>query len=893
MSNSVNVPTNTQQRDRDVENKLRLYGIYTAFANGKLPSNKQIDVALSSFLNHNKLRNPNDQLSSEGKAILEDFRIVVEEAKRLLLTKNYDQALQEFIWNATQLSQKGVPAGTPGAPVDKDSVNRDAQQGLEGLKTLGQLILTNGQFRKLLNDAVILLRDIAGDAATKAASRVNPTQEQLNQIDNPAADHEWHDTPNFSTNNIKQQFRGKIDRNKPISRDEVRDVAGNATQAADPHGSRNPRDTAERAAYDQRQGTQSSFDARSGLSAGVNDLTSRVDENVPEDQKQKAREYRDRTQKYLKGKMPQERREQTIWRLKKMVIEIQGHQDYNEAINTLITLAETYSGHGKTIASQGAGQVKDAHQDNYLQSAENSLKVLLERFANNTSADDLIDAINDIYRDADRDPELKNWFRSVSAYIRKCLQQQGYIMEPASTDEYHKLYDQGNFLLRNRYRNHTDRLMDEVQFMGDQFVADPDNKRFGNALQKLFNDLGNDENGKPIFKKYLIKDITQIIIPDIFESVRYVPVPRIEYSDKQFDAVVENLVIESDNLMPNVLEIDNDLHYRFGRKTTSSKHSQKVTVSASQIQCDLRDISYYVRRKQGFPSITDTGIMDVFLGGEGFGFKLQLSTAEKHDRARFFKVDTIKVNVKHLSIKLKQSKHKALFGLFKPLLLKVLKPVIVKVIEQQIRRTFSDFDAFCYRVYQEEQKVERELEDNPDPESAQNIYSRYYKAFQKEIMARKQKAEARTADKHAKMAVTTEDSIFSHIKLPGGISTRATEFKNQALQGDRWESDVFSISSASPTTNLPQPTPVTRKSPHAHRRSVKDQDTSANGHSRDSGYLGQEGVSGYVGGNTGDSNGNTGYGANNTHNPVLLNKGSEEPCEPYTTATQPTPYDIA
>ena len=31
------------------------------------------------------------------------------------------------------------------------------------------------------------------------------------------------------------------------------------------------------------------------------------------------KEYNARTQNYLKGKMPKERREQTIWRLKKMV----------------------------------------------------------------------------------------------------------------------------------------------------------------------------------------------------------------------------------------------------------------------------------------------------------------------------------------------------------------------------------------------------------------------------------------------------------------------------------------------------------------------------------------------------------------------------------------------
>jgi hypothetical protein len=188
-----------------------------------------------------------------------------------------------------------------------------------------------------------------------------------------------------------------------------------------------------------------------------------------------------------------------------------------------------------------------------------SLKLLIERFANGTSTNDLFDSINTIYRDADKDPELKSWFKHVDAYIRKCLQQQGYIMEDSATDEWNKLYDRGNFLLRDRYRNHTDRIVDEIKFLSDQFDRDPLNRSFADSMQKLFTDLGNDENGNPTFKPHLVKDLTEVIIPAIFENIRYVPIPRIEYSDREFDAVVENLVIESDNLMPNVLEIANGM----------------------------------------------------------------------------------------------------------------------------------------------------------------------------------------------------------------------------------------------------------------------------------------------------------------------------------------------
>jgi hypothetical protein len=185
------------------------------------------------------------------------------------------------------------------------------------------------------------------------------------------------------------------------------------------------------------------------------------------------------------------------------------------------------------------------------------LKTLIERFANGTSTNDLFDAINNIYSDADKDPELKFWFKQIDAYVRKCLQQQGYIMEDRATDKWNELYDRGNFLLRDRYRNHTDRIVDEIKFLADQFDADAQNKRFAESINKLFTDLGNDENGKATFKPHLIKDLTEVILPSMFESIRYVPIPRIEVSDPQIDAVIENLVIESDNLMPNILEIAN------------------------------------------------------------------------------------------------------------------------------------------------------------------------------------------------------------------------------------------------------------------------------------------------------------------------------------------------
>lgn len=439
---------------------------------------------------------------------------------------------------------------------------------------------------------------------------------------------------------------------------------------------------------------------------------------------------------------------------------------------------------------------------------------MIERFANSTSLDDLFDAINQIYRDADQDPELRGWFTDVDRFVRKCLKEQGYVLQDQSTDEYNQLYDRGHFLLRERYRNHTDRVTDLAKFYSSEFEKDPLNRAFGDSMNKLFTDLGNDENGKPTFKPHLVKDLTDVLFPYFFENVRYIPIPRIEYSDNMMDAIVENLVIEGDNLAPNVLEFGSDNYWRWGRKQTSNKNKNKVMLSVSGVQADLRDVSYYIKKKSGFPSITDKGVADIFLGGQGFSFKVQMETADDTDKNHFFKITKVDVDVKHLNIKLKSSNHKLLFGLFKPLLLKVMNPALTKVLEQQIRQNVNQLDSIAYEIKREADRAQAEAQRNPDPEHIQNMYQRYYEAAQKRFLQGKEKTEQATADKKVNVAVTQHDSIFKNIKLPGGISSKATEYKELAAKGDKWESPVFSIGEAKESTNLPKPSPITRKAQH-------------------------------------------------------------------------------
>jgi hypothetical protein len=110
-------------------------------------------------------------------------------------------------------------------------------------------------------------------------------------------------------------------------------------------------------------------------------------------------------------------------------------------------------------------------------------------------------------------------------------------MQDSWTREWNQLSDHGRYLLRDRYKDHTDNILDEIRFIGKQFAEDPLNKAFGESMEKLFNDLGRDSNGNVSFKKHLLRDVRDVILPATFENVRYVPVPRIEVSDPVADVV--------------------------------------------------------------------------------------------------------------------------------------------------------------------------------------------------------------------------------------------------------------------------------------------------------------------------------------------------------------------
>jgi len=141
------------------------------------------------------------------------------------------------------------------------------------------------------------------------------------------------------------------------------------------------------------------------------------------------------------------------------------------------------------------------------------------------------------------------------------------------------------------------------------------------------------------------------------------------------------------------------------------------------------------------------------------------------------------------------------------------------VVERQLKQAAAQVDSHAFNVKRAVKQAQSDFQADPSPDHARSIYMRYATALKDELTARKEKAAAK-ADKVAdgatkrevRLAMTQHDSLLPDVHLESGLSSRATEFADLAAKGDRWESPVFSLGSASETANPPKPAQPTRKS---------------------------------------------------------------------------------
>jgi len=797
--NAVTAPSDPRTKEADIDRKMRLYGIIQGFRQGKLPSNRQIDETLDYFVTHAPFET--SKLSREGQELIEGFRKVVKDAKEIVRVKNQDELVQNFIWNTSQFDARGHAENIKGvaAPVSKGQAQSEGQQAVEHLKTIAKLVFTNSEVRKLLSDITVLGRDVAADAAAKVAEVARPDEESLRKADEPAPDSQWiapdgstrgpnESAPDTGVRDRVEQAKQKKEEVKQDAKSEAQDQA-NRTQERAERENIDPNDK-------QQQKAIAKDEAGNIKDRVKNVISSRVPDDRKDQVRGTAQEQKNKTVDYLKEKFPEERQDRFIYRLKKVVVEQQQHDDFNQAVDFFFDMADQYKGRAKDVSNQGADKGLNVRSDPAYQNAEMELRILLERFANNTSMQPIFDAIDVLYTDAQNDDELRKWWHNASSYARRVIQEEGYIMEDQCNEDGKQLRESGRKFWDERYRAHREELFHSIEEFFLAYNEDPLNKQLGVDVKQLVKDLALDGDGNLKYKPHLINDLRHVIIPAVATQIGYVPIPRAEYTDNQFDIVIENLNVEVSNLLPNIIEIENRNYFKlspYGNMGDFQQHG--FTIGFTQIQADLRDVAFYFKKKTGFPKLQDQGLADVLISGEGISGKIHLETTP--NKGSIFKVAECTINIHELKFKIRDSKHNFLYNALRHTATGLIKKSVATAMQVAIRQALVQLDQQLTDIRDTADEGKR----RDDLTRTEAIKQRMQQKKEKS-QANKEKTQAKAEERNSQFKIVTQreqelvnwESKNSYVGKEGAM-------KEHATTGDAngWKSPVFDVTHTSPT----------------------------------------------------------------------------------------------
>ncbi|KAI0634782.1 hypothetical protein C8Q77DRAFT_1053762 [Trametes polyzona] len=807
-ANSVVDPVDKKTQAADVDRKLRFYGVVKAFSESRMPSNEQIDRFLNYVLQHS----PVDvkDLSPDGRRLIQDTRDIIETARDIVREKNADELFQNFVWHTRDVDvDQAKKDPNEVVPVDKEKAKNDGQQAVQHLRTLLSLVLTNAEVRKLLTDFSVIGRDILARTASKVAEKARPDEERLRQVDESAPRDQFvseggrlvgpDETPVLEARipgtdtTVSQHPREELGHGATVKQGngEVKSGAQaiNEAQArkdeAVEKAKRQKEDTVNAVGGDPVPNDRADAEAKkSGLMNKIRGMRDNLTDRVPQEHKDRANEHYDRAKRVLSEEyFPEERRDQFIYRGKKVIVECQKHKDYQESIQWLLNFLEEYASHGKTVAEHGKDSGQQLKGDGALQQATSELRTLLERFANGKSLSIIGDAMQALYRDAQQDDELRQWFSDVDSYTRKVLLDPGFVLEPQCNNEANALRESGRRFYDEKYKGHFDNLFNAAIEWFRALGEDPLNKRFGEDWARLTKDLLFDSEGSLKFKPQLWMDIRKVILPSIIDQVGYIPIPRIEYTDDTLDLIIENLALSGRNLFPNVVSMEAHNYIKFSPyNAIKDENHHEFVLTFGQIQADMRDVAFYFKKKSGFPKLSDSGLADVLLGGEGLTITAHIASADK-DRSSVFKVKNVHVKVGTLKFSIRDSKHDTLYNTLRPLATGLVKRQLQKAIADAVTTGLEYVDGQLVGV-RDRMSEAKETEGMSRTQALQEMFQR------KKAEADSVKSRAEEKGSHFKIVSRRDSALLPAQGHPAGWVNRTQEREDAALRGQDWRSDA-------------------------------------------------------------------------------------------------------
>lgn len=475
---------------------------------GNLPSNDELVKGIDNLRTSEVVDNTTKGMSPAGQQVMGNVQKILDTSKKVIQEKNTDQELQTLVQESFH-GGKGAAGKYFGVcAIDLCHSYVMFNNSLRCFLDIGKQHITD----KHLREGHATAQELAQEAGRRAwnVARLMVTSREFRRL---VADLEGV---------LSDAIRAGITGNEQ-HKQQVGSNIGDDTEADPQEALHRTGDTARGHAGDiYRAGVETTEPTVNKFASGeatIGQASQEIGSNVTTGIKDSVKDIN----------LTQEQRNTLLNRLKKILLEAHASQEYQSAIDDLMSIIRQIGEQGEQFGGQlrqAHESTQEAHGDN-IDNATQSSKRLVEKFANGNSLDPLWNAVSDFGSHVKNDQDMRNYLEELREFVHKSIRDTGFIQSEQYDQKSSELLDRGQHEIKERYRDDTDRVLHEAKVFSQGFKEDQLNQEIANDLRELTVSLFLDEDGKPTFKYELFKDFASMI-PVIAAQIEYLPLPPIE-----------------------------------------------------------------------------------------------------------------------------------------------------------------------------------------------------------------------------------------------------------------------------------------------------------------------------------------------------------------------------
>ena len=422
-----------------------------------------------------------------------------------------------------------------------------------------------------------------------------------------------------------------------------------------------------------------------------------------------------------------------------------------------------------TVASTHLEAQVSTKVSHHLVEAFRAAVEVVEGLAGGRSMSEVVEKMDRIKADVEKDSGLREWLRDVNDFLSSTIAgKDGTPATEMDTEtvkrELQSLYGRLQELLHSRpdILAAIEDLKASVRAVVADIQGDVALHRIRARTRRIVQlaTMGLWEGAKDVKSKgsQILSLLVNAVIPSVADILGSVPIPRVEFTSDNIDAVVEDVVIPVVSLIPDTIKVTtmNDWEWKRnpGRKTTHSKLDTNLQIGMRGLQVAVSDISFYVQERFTAPSpaacfsccsfgqsqsswcffrgpsswlaYTESALLDVGFWRKGLGITLDVSDAgqteedtsskktkgKRNDvmwdddtttegkRTHFFHVSNVDVQVDDsFDFKLRESRHWIINGLLRIASKPLIKIVMRRIISAQVQHAFEMVDARAWDAH--------------------------------------------------------------------------------------------------------------------------------------------------------------------------------------------------